>query len=211
MDLPFWKSSARFPAKPFKAFVISKPFNASLGYPGEGPACCCFGVFGVGFWGLCGVMLLAGCALAMAPSRTEQNAAARADRSASVPLQSGRPVQQMTRSRREKLRALFSGWLLGQGRSFDGVLLMAKTDVDTANELLILYGKWLYESGKPYSFYSETINMFSSECPAIRRLLQPGFERSLQCIIRRCPGRSWQQCLQFVWCMAGRRLLASWL
>ena len=157
----------------------------------------------------------------MAPSRTEQNAAARADRRAAAPLQSGRPVLQMTRSRREKLKALFAGWLLGQGRSFDGLLQLARTDVETANEMLILFGKWLYESGKPYSFYSETINMFSSECPAIRRLLQPAWGLAFSWLREEPPvhhtAMPWQilaamltVCLVYGWTQVAGVLALSW-
>ena len=51
-----------------------------------------------------------------------------------------------------------------------------RSDPDFANEVLICYGQHLYKTGKTYSSYSETLNMFSSQCPSLRRLLQPAWD-----------------------------------
>ena len=157
----------------------------------------------------------------MAPSRSDLNAAERAERRANVPLPSGRPIQQGTRARREKLKSLFAGWLLGQGRTFDGLLVSAKADPDLANEMLILFGRWLYESGKPYSAFSETINLFSSECPSIRRLLQPSWDLAFSWLREEPPVRHtampWQVlaamltvCLLYGWVRVAGVLALSW-
>ncbi|CAE6922416.1 unnamed protein product [Symbiodinium sp. CCMP2592] len=54
---------------------------------------------------------------------------------------------------RDKLRELFEKWLA-----------------------LVCYGQYMFKTGKTYSSYSETLNMFSSLCPSLRRLLQPAWD-----------------------------------
>ena len=205
-----WQAEARFPNKPFRAYVISKPFDATLGYRGRS-CLLLLGFFRAGFVLLVGFCTLLLGSSAMAPARTDLNAATRAQRRAGAPLPSGRPVQQLTKSRREKLKTLFAGWLLGQGKTFDGLVQVAKSDADIANEQLILFGRWLYETGKPYSFYSETINLFSSECPSLRRLLQPAWDLAFSWLREEPPVHHTAMPWQVLTAMITISLLYGWV
>ena len=109
-------------------------------------------------------------------SRVALAEAARRTWRTGLKLEKGRPTLPATRSRREKLTDAFAYWLLERGRTWDGTLALAKFDVDQLNEILIWYGQWLFEEGKPYYHYSETINAFSLACPAVRRQLQPAWD-----------------------------------
>ena len=111
-------------------------------------------------------------------------------------LEKGRPTLATTRDRREKLQGLFEAWLRARGRTWNGLLALAKHDVEQLNEVLIWYGQWLYEEGRPYYHLSETINAFS--LPALRyaasfkqhgTLLLPGSGRSPRLTARRYPGK----------------------
>ena len=78
--------------------------------------------------------------------------------------------------RRDKLKDAFQGWLLSLDVSLEWFLVRSKADPDFANEVLISYGQYLFREGKSYSAYSETLNMFTSLCPSLRRLLQPSWD-----------------------------------
>ena len=66
--------------------------------------------------------------------------------------------------------------LLRCSRTWEGLLELARRDVDQVNEVFIWYGQWLFEEGRPYYHYSKTLNTFSSYCPSIRRQLQPAWD-----------------------------------
>ncbi|OLQ05070.1 hypothetical protein AK812_SmicGene11814 [Symbiodinium microadriaticum] len=53
-------------------------------------------------------------------------------------------------------------------------------DVDLVNALLARYGRALYESGRPYNHYAETVNAVAGKFPKIRRLLQPAWDVAFQ-------------------------------
>ena len=180
---------SRWTSVPYRAFTTNVAFDSTLGYPGEGPlfpppallwlpllwaslltpcsACSAFRVLGFS-------VLAAPCA-AM-DSRVAVAEAARKTWRTGLKLEKGRPTLAATRSRREKLKDAFALWLLERGRTWEGVLALARFDVDQLNEVLIWYGQWLWEEGKPYYHYSETINAFSLDCPAVRRQLQPAWD-----------------------------------
>ena len=180
---------SRWTSVSYRAFTATVAFDSTLGYPGEGPlsspptllwlpllwasplspcsACFAFRVLGFS-------VLAAPCA-AM-DSRVAVAEAARKTWRTGLKLEKGRPTLPATRSRREKLKDAFALWLLERGRTWEGVLALARFDVDQLNEVLIWYGQWLWEEGKPYYHYSETINAFSLDCPAVRRQLQPAWD-----------------------------------
>ena len=174
----------------FRAFVRTRAFDSTCGFPGEGP----FRVFRAGFVFLTlasvgltppglsllclGFLLHVPVAAMELPGRTGRDDL-RAERRSGVALRAGRPVQRSTRLRRDKLQGLFEHWLLTVGFSFEWFQTRAKGDPDFANEVLICYGQHLFKSGKTYSSYSETLNMFSSVCPSLRRLLQPSWDHAV--------------------------------
>ena len=53
-------------------------------------------------------------------------------------------------------------------------------DVDGINAVLVRYGRALYQAGRPYNHYAETVNSLSSRNPKLRRLLQQAWDVALQ-------------------------------
>ena len=167
----------------FRTFVPSPlDFDATLGFPGEGPLylaafppLALFWLFLSGFQGcfVQGAPPLLSHGLP-APTSGDQ---VRAERRQHLELPQGRAVEPKTRQRREVLWQAFLEWLDANGveRSIflhtDGLI-----DIDTINAILARYGRALYQAGKPYSHFSETLNGFASRVPKLRRLLQPAWD-----------------------------------
>ena len=150
-------------------------FDATLGFPGEGPGqvrfvwiwiVWCFSIGAPrGFW-----TLVAGApSNGLAPRHAED--LARVERRKHVSLEFTRPVQPITKTNRQGLLSQFAEWLRGKGSSLQKVLDEAFTNPEKLCKCLAEYGKELYEAGGPYSHYSETINAVDSERPSARRLL----------------------------------------
>ena len=157
----------------FRAFVPPcLDFDATLGYPGEGPAAWFWVLLLLGFKAK-GVSL--GASHGLLP-RNAADLARQAKRGRSV-LPQGRGVEQKTEARRETLWASFLEWLEATGvdnklfTQTDGIV-----DIDTINAVLSKYGRELYANGRPYSHFSETINAFAARTPKCRRLLQPAWD-----------------------------------
>ena len=86
-------------------------------------------------------------------------------------------VEPRTQLRREALWAVFLRWLDLEG--IEKALFLETdgwVDIDAINVVLSRYGRSLYEAGRPYSHYSETINCLSSKVPKLRRMLQPAWD-----------------------------------
>ena len=135
-------------------------FDSTLGFPGEGPV-----VRWILFLALAGVDFSHG----MLP-RNRHDEARAASRSLK-PLQTGRPVQQVTRTNREKLLETFASWVGERGGDLSVLLSNSYLNPEALVQWLVLYGKELYTSGRPYSHFSETINAVAAAKPSIRRLL----------------------------------------
>ena len=95
---------------------------------------------------------------------------------ASVPLPCGRPVLPITRDTRQKLKESWVAWLADERFTWEETGTWAVGNVGRLNDILSRYGRWLYEDGGPYYWFSETINMVSSEFPAVRRSLQQAWD-----------------------------------
>ena len=65
-----------------------------------------------------------------------------------VLLGEGRPVLPRTRDRRERLRETLVSWLAGRGTDWETFEGWARTDATKVNDMLLLYGRWLYAHGK---------------------------------------------------------------
>ncbi|CAE7762310.1 mok12 [Symbiodinium sp. CCMP2592] len=190
-DLKTASFESRWTSVPFRAFTASRPFDSTLGFWGEGPS------FGARWsflvpWLLCfpaplssgrltfrvcglGFVAFAPAVAAMETRALKAEAERRLFRTG-LELERGRPVQQTTRNRRGKLKAAFEDWLFDRGRTWEGLRALGRSDVDQLNEVLIWYGQWLFEEGKPYYHYAETLNAFTLDCPSVRRLLQPAWD-----------------------------------
>ena len=181
-------------------------FDSTLGFPGEGPpshgSFWLMIFFAIGFrssWTsldfFCGLLLFrrsaAGCfcwvlccascpvptAMAMPVSPgTPAEIARAASRRERGPLPEGRPVLPRTGSQREKFLAIFLEWSENQGFDFVDMLSNHYTCIDEINILLTRYGRTLYQNGKSYNMYAETLNAITSWRPAIRRMLQGAWD-----------------------------------
>ena len=159
-DLRLQPTCARHASLPLRAFSPPLAFDSTLGFPGEGPALL---LWPSGFpFGL-SVPLLAGLlgsgvrlqgglwflvcvepAAAMETARARKAQEQRREARAGTFLEKGRPTLATTRDRRKKLQGLFEAWLRARGRTWNGLLALAKHDVEQLNEVLIWYGQWLF-------------------------------------------------------------------
>ncbi|CAE7206504.1 mok12, partial [Symbiodinium necroappetens] len=190
-DLPSWPDGGRHRSLPFRGFARHVGFDSTLGFPGEGPAsswtlAVTFGLLGLtsaspgraGFrlQGFVGLLFCVEPRAAMDTARARRTEAQRKEARAGTFLEKGRPTLATTRNRREKLQELFEVWLRQRGRTWAGLLSLARYDIEQLNEIFIWYGQWLYAEGKPYYHLSETINCFSVACPHARRQLQAAWD-----------------------------------
>ena len=135
--------SSAFPAARPDLVRPVKDFDATLGYPGEGPL----------------------------EPRGQRDVDRQARRSASA-LPSGRPVLPRTRSNRARLLGLFDAWLAERGSSLKALTSGSPLDPAAIGQALTNYGRDLYDAGRPYGDYSETVNAVGALCPSVRRQLQ---------------------------------------
>ncbi|CAE7488234.1 unnamed protein product [Symbiodinium sp. CCMP2456] len=146
---------------------FSRRFDATLGFPGEGPTF----IIPVILWGLswsCPAVLLG-----------PRNAAdrARAERRSPAGLPSGRVVLPRTGSYRVELAAAFSSWMVEvTGVSLQQLLDKKPFDAEAVADALVRYGRDLYGSGRPYWHYAETINSVTSMKPVLRRQVQAAWD-----------------------------------
>ena len=189
--LPLDSSENRFACLPFRAFT-GLDFDATLGYPGEGPPAAVWSALGLslllGFSPLLTLgsfgrlqgfgVFLAGLPVAgaMEAARGRRSAEERKEARAGTFLEKGRPALPATKGRRDKLQELFSSWLIRRGRTWAGLLEISRRDPEQVNEVFIWYGQWLFEEGRPYYHYAETLNAFTVECPGMRRQLQAAWD-----------------------------------
>ncbi|CAE7937342.1 unnamed protein product [Symbiodinium sp. KB8] len=96
------------------------------------------------------------------------------------PLPSGRPVEKITQKHRDRLWAAFLEWIEEIGVPAGLFEASAEVDIDSINAVLAKYGRALYETGRPYNHYAETVNALASKIPKIRRLLQPAWDVAFQ-------------------------------
>ncbi|CAE7938121.1 unnamed protein product [Symbiodinium sp. KB8] len=108
------------------------------------------------------------------PSSAKEAArrAARADRE----LPSGRPVLPRTQEKRQHLLATFDNWLGDRGTSIEAQASLRPLDPLFLNQALVDYGRELYEAGKPYWLYSETVNALTARLPTLRRQMQQAWD-----------------------------------
>ena len=155
-------TSGRLSSFPVRVQEWTLDFDSTLGYPGEGPQC----VFGGIINTLVVVVLVSG-----APDQSHGDAA-RAKSRAGIVLEGGRRVTEATSATREVLFDNLLRWMTDQGVSGEDMIFASPPDLDGLNSILVRYGKWLFNSGKPYYHFSETINAVTSKRPLVRRSLQ---------------------------------------
>eukprot|EP00438_Fugacium_kawagutii_P016043 Skav232582 [mRNA] locus=scaffold932:80382:86688:- [translate_table: standard] len=165
----------------------SSRFDASLGFPGEGPS------FGfsltsislglMAFYWISSPTLLA---LGVLPagvlgardgvSFTSHGDRMRKMAREGIELADGRRTTEVTAAGRVDLLSRFTHWLDNLGINFDEVFVTNPPNLDEINKILVDFGRWLFREGKPYYHYSETINAISSRRPVLRRSLQQAWD-----------------------------------
>ena len=165
----FPDSTRSSPSFPISGWEWHLDFDATLGYPGEGPArlfvlACCLCWIG---WPISVV--------AVGVSRSHGDAVRKAARSGVV-LEDGRRTTKLTSVTRELLFGNFVSWLQQKDISLDAVLFTSPPDVDQLNRILCDFGRWLFTEGKPYYHFSETINAITCKRPVVRRSLQQSWD-----------------------------------
>ena len=92
------------------------------------------------------------------------------------PVPSGRPVLPVTMQRRKQLLDAFFIWATEQGLDIAAMFEDHQKHIDDLNLVLEKFGRALYEHGKSYGKYAETLNAIISWKPAIRRMLQGAWD-----------------------------------
>ena len=91
-------------------------------------------------------------------------------------LPSGRPTLEATTRLRARYWKIFESWLLAEGVDIAPLLETPTFYVEEWNAILTRFGRLLYEAGKPYNQYAETINYLTSLRPTIRRHMQGSWD-----------------------------------
>ena len=91
-------------------------------------------------------------------------------------LTEGRPVEPKTIKHRERLLENFGYWIAEQGLCLDSILAQGIHAADDLNIPLCRYGRLLYQSGKTYNSFAETINAVATKKPVLRRSLQGAWD-----------------------------------
>ena len=125
-----------------------KAFDSTLGYPGEGPS--------------------------LVPRNKGDLGRAKARQG--IILAQGRPVLARTSENRDGLLRSFDAWLREKGTGIEELLAARPLVAETIAGWLVAYGRELFEAGRPYWHYSETINAIGSRQPVLRRQLQGAWD-----------------------------------
>ena len=126
----------------------TKEFDSSLGYPGEGPS--------------------------LEPR--DHRDRLRAQNRQAYGLGEGRPVLERTAANRVKLLSAFDSWLRGRGTSVEKLLAAKPLEPETIAAWLVRFGRELFDAGRPYWTYSETVNAIAAKQPVLRRQLQAAWD-----------------------------------
>eukprot|EP00435_Cladocopium_sp_Y103_P013722 s2211_g3.t1 len=108
--------------------------------------------------------------------RTAGERSKAAFRQARPPVPAGRPVLPVTTKRREQLLNEFFIWATEEGLDVLELFENHHRYIDDINLVQERYGRTLYECGRSYGKYAETINAITSWKPAIRRMLQGAWD-----------------------------------
>ena len=177
-------------------------FDASLGYPGEGPslslssgatlcplherrASCLVLRFSFPFGSFSGrVRVLGMLLLCLLPhgchgvleARNSGDRFRMQHRGMRPPILPGRPVLDQTAANRKQYYDVFLRWCHAEGIAFEMFLESAHLYIEDINRILARFGRDLYDCGRPYNHYAETLNSVSSRKPMLRRQLQQAWD-----------------------------------
>ena len=108
----------------------------------------------------------------------------RATRRSGHILQADRIILPQTRQRRDDLLVAFDVWLAENLRTtFDRLVCGPDLNFEEVTEALVAYGKDMYQAGKSYGRYSETINAVTSKRPALRRNIAAAWDLAFNRVV----------------------------
>eukprot|EP00438_Fugacium_kawagutii_P020864 Skav209436 [mRNA] locus=scaffold805:189644:194096:- [translate_table: standard] len=99
-----------------------------------------------------------------------------AERARRPDLPQGRPVTTATTRLRDRYWSIFEQWVASQEIDLQELLVHYHTNVEEINLLLVRYGRVLFQRGKTYNQFAETINSLADRKPVLRRLLQGAWD-----------------------------------
>ena len=155
-------------------------FDSTMGFPGEGPfrpRSWCY----LSFWRLSLCLSVLSLSLdfrctfwAAAMPMVPRSGAdiRRAGARQGIPLLEGRRVMPATSQNREFLVSAFIAWTKEEGLDWEALLRESHVYIDEINAILSSYGRLLYQIGRPYNHFAETLNGIAMKKPSIRRQLQ---------------------------------------
>ena len=118
-------------------------------------------------------------AMPLSPQGHEETA--RAVRRSGVKLQADRIVLESTRDRRRMLLDAFDEWLVESWNT--NLDTSANLDCEAVTDALVSYGKDLYDAGKSYGKFSETINAVTQRRPVLRRRVAAAWDLAFNWIV----------------------------
>ena len=161
-------------------------FDSTCGFPGEGPYSSCRLLLWLACFSLpssaslVAVSFFLGACFTsshgMIGPQTRGDWHRRALRQNRPPLPQGRPVTAATTGNRERLLREFFNWCQRAGFEIQDWLNLPTRNLEKINEVLQLYGRRLYDAGRPYGVFVESINSIVSYKPVLRRQLQPAWD-----------------------------------
>ena len=140
------------------------------------------------FW-VCQILVIASvqlspCADAMPLHPVGSGEADRACRRAGNVLQADRVILPQTRLRRDVLLTAFDTWLAENLGTTLAELIGGRTiNFEEVAEAVVSYGKDMYQSGKSYGRFSETINALTTRRPALRRNLGAAWDLAFNWLV----------------------------
>ena len=181
-----WTSPRLIPDLPWASHALCHhmDFDSTMGYPGEGPFWVLFLIFLAPCCLSCLVppclvlflVTLVGRSEAMIAPRTPGDWSRQATRRNRPPLPQGRPVTQLTAGNRERLLADLLRWSDMCGLNLRTLLENPLLHIERINAILQMYGRRLYDAGKTYNIYVESVNSIASFKPVLKRQLQPAWD-----------------------------------
>ena len=161
-------SPRRHSPEPIDLHEWTLDFDSTLGFPGEGPQ-------GLWVWVLL-ASTICDHAIGVGVGDASHADAVRREKRAGIVLEDGRRVTEATANVRDVLFERFEGWLQTEGMALQDVLFAQPPDLDLLNRVLVRYGRWLFEQGKPLYHFSETVNSVANKRPMVRRSLQQSWD-----------------------------------
>ena len=117
------------------------------------------------------------------PAGTEDRK--RAESRATIELKADRVVLERARTNREKLLVQLDVWLAENFRiTVQEILFGGQFEAEDICEILVSHGKDLFQAGRSYNKFAETINAISVKRPQLRKQLAPVWDLAFNWVIQ---------------------------